>query len=365
MVPTARPTSSVTCMQELSAQRKVISFEEAKEIAHRIYGLDGEITRFATEKDDTFRIDLSSGQRYVLKIAHPSERREELDFQVTLLRHLATCAPHLPIPRIFADRDGRHLPSIETRSSEMRVIRLMSFIPGTPLDRAASSPDLRRRIGELLAHLRHAMADFAHPADSRTVAWDVKNVLGLAELMRFVESRDHRIWIERSLALFEDMEPRLRASRHQVLHNDFNASNLVVAADDPHRVSGVIDFGDAVRTAIAIDVSTALMNQMPKSIGSDRIDLFDEARDVLAGYLRYADLTEEEMQLVPFLAYARQATRALLSSWRAQLFPENAPYVLRHTEPGWLHLKWFYSLSTEQIGDLLLSATCQYRNPAT
>ena len=139
-----------------------------------------------------------------------------------------------------------------------------------------------------------------------------------------------------------------------MLHNDFNANNIVVSAQNPEMVGGVIDFGDAVRTAIAVDVSTALVNQMPKQTGLDRIDLFDEARDVLRGYLRYAELTDEELRLIPSLAFGRTATRILLSYWRAKLFPDNALYILRHTEASWPHVDWFLSLSADQIAGLLI-----------
>jgi Ser/Thr protein kinase RdoA (MazF antagonist) len=139
-----------------------------------------------------------------------------------------------------------------------------------------------------------------------------------------------------------------------VLHNDFNTSNLVVDHASPQFLTGVIDFGDAVRTAIAVDVSTALMNQMPKTFDhGNRRDLFDEPRDVLRGYLRHAELTDEELRLIPFLSMGRLAVRALLTCWRAEIFPENSRYILRNTEAGWAHLEWFHSISTAQISDLL------------
>jgi Ser/Thr protein kinase RdoA (MazF antagonist) len=324
------------------------------EIARRTFALEAEAVRFATEKDDTFRLDLADGRRCVLKIAHPSEPRDELDLQVAVLRHLERRAAHLPVPRTLPDRQGVHVPVVETRSGERRAARLMTFLPGQPLDATTSLPAQRECIGELLAQLRLALADFSHPADGRIVAWDVQNVLDLSGLIGFVAEPEQRRAVQRALDLFAEIEPRLRRCRRQVLHNDFNTSNLVVSHDNPRFVNGIIDFGDAVRTAVAIDVSTALMNQMPKrKDGSGRSDLFDEARDVLRGYLRHADLTDEERELVPFLAFARQATRALLTSWRASLFPENAPYILRNTQDGWFHLAWLHSLSKQQIADLL------------
>lgn len=341
-----------TRTSELSDACHPVGAPEAEVIATRLYNIRGSATRFETEKDDTFLIDCAGHKKFVLKIAHPAERLEELDFQVALLRHIAERAPDLPVPRAHRDIDGADLPTVTTRAGERRVVRLITFLSGTPLDRATSTGPQRERIGAVLAKLRHAMADFSHPADSRTLAWDVTNLLDLSDLLDFIPAGEKRAWTIRALERFAEIKPQLDLCRRQVLHNDFNTSNLVVDPANPNFVTGVIDFGDAVRTAIAVDVSTALMNQMPKSVANRR-NLFDEPRDVLRGYLRHADLTDEELRLIPFLAQGRLAVRALLTCWRARLFPGNSRYILRNTEAGWAHLEWFNALSTTQISELL------------
>jgi hydroxylysine kinase len=339
---------------ELSEACHPVGVAEAEDIAERLYGARGSATRFETEKDDTFLLDCADRGKFVLKIAHPSERMDELDFQVALMRHLEQRAPDLPIPRAIRDLAGSELPIVTTRAGERRAARFITFLPGTPLDRTSSTAPQRERIGEILAKLRYAMADFSHPADSRAVAWDVTHLLDLADLLCFIPAGGKRAWTLRALERFADVKPSLDLCRRQVLHNDFNTSNLVVDHASPWFLTGVIDFGDAVRTAIAVDVSTALMNQMPKTFDpGNRHDLFDEPRDVLRGYLRYAELTDEELRLIPFLAMGRLAVRALLTCWRAEIFPENSRYILRNTEAGWVHLEWFHSISTAQISDLL------------
>jgi hydroxylysine kinase len=348
--PSPRPVRA----SELSEACRPVGTAEAEEIAERLYDLPGGATRFDTEKDDTFLIDGAARGKFVLKIAHPFERMPELDFQVALLRHLEARAADLPVPRAHRDLNGAELPIVTTRAGEQRAVRLITFLPGTPLDRTTSTAPQRERIGEVLAKLRHAMADFSHPADDRTLAWDVTHLLDLADLTCFIPEGPKRVWTLRALERFAEIKPRLELCRRQVLHNDFNTSNLVVDHASPQFLTGVIDFGDAVRTAIAIDVSTALMNQMPKTIDpADRRDLFDEPRDVLRGYLRHADLTDEELRLIPFLAMGRLAVRALLTCWRAAIFPQNSRYILRHTEAGWAHLAWFHTLSATQISELL------------
>ena len=339
---------------ELSAPYVNVTDEEAVRIARTHYDLDGSVVRFATEKDDTFRFEARDGNQFVLKIANPSEDQLELDFQVQLMRHVARVAPDLPVPRVCADTTGRTLFKVKTDSGSERFVRLMSYMAGTPLDRTTSSAIERERIGELLAQLRLATAGFAHAADSRILAWDVTHLLHLRHLLAYVEVPAHHAAAAACIERFETIAPALMECRTQVLHNDFNTSNIVVDHGAPGFVTGIIDFGDAVRTAIAVDVSTALMNQLPRNPPDDlSVDIFQPARDVVRGYLRHADLTDHELKLIPHLAMGRVVTRALLTTWRAQLFPENSAYILRHTPPGWLHLNWFLARSSEEISGLL------------
>src|SRR3712207_2700086 len=169
---------------ELAEARHPVGAAEAEVIAERVYGMRGSATRFETEKDDTFLLDCADHGKFVLKIAHPSERVEELDFQVALLRHIEGRAPDLPIPRAHRDVDGVDLPIVTTSAGERRVVRLITFLAGTPLDRTISTAPQRERIGEVLAKLRHSMADFSHPADARALAWDVTHLLDLSDLLR-------------------------------------------------------------------------------------------------------------------------------------------------------------------------------------
>lgn len=332
--------------------------DEAGAIAltQRIYSIDGQATRFATEKDDTFRIDAADGARYVLKVSNPGESLAELDLQVAAMRHVAAHAPHLPVPRVIAGIDGQFVVPLDAAADQVdRTARLYSYLEGEPLDAVRTSERDRYEIGEVLAQLRLAMADFHHPHEHRVLAWDVKHLAGLAGLQQHIDDPQHRAWVAQALARFAAIEPALKRCPSQVVHNDFNRSNIVASRHGPNFVGGIIDFGDTVHTAIAIDVATAVMNQFPLDFDADgHDDLFLQARDLLRGYLAHAPLSEDELRLIPHLAMARVAARALLTSWRAKLFPDNDAYILRFTRPGWEHLRWFMQRDPDTVANALL-----------
>ena len=324
----------------------------ASRLLEEFYGISGALKRFETEKDDTFRVITSDRQKFVLKIANPDEPTEEIDFQHGILRHVEMRDRTLPIPRIIHTRDGADMFQITDVDGALRNVRMLSFIDGTPLDETRTNQRERVEIGKMLARLRYGTEGFSHPAEERNYAWDVQNLLTLEHLLDEVVDPDQRHSLSQGLERFRMIEPQLRKCRQQVLHNDFSKSNIIVDHDDPEFVKGIIDFGDSVKTAIAVDVATALLNQLPETPNDD---LFYRGRDIMEGYLGIAELTDEELALIPHLVMARVVTRALLTLWRTKLFPENERYIMRNTEQGWHQLDWFLARSPEQVSDILMS----------
>jgi len=240
---------------------------EAAALAKSHYGLEGRLVRFATEKDDTFRIETPRGEKFVLKVANPSEDPQEVAFQNGMLDHIAAFDPGLPVPRVIRNRTGEDQFALVDGAGQTREVRLLSYLDGTPLSETGSTAPQRERIGETLGLLRHATAGFSHPADGRELAWDVKHVGKLDHLLGEVDDADQRRKLAEGMQRCTACSDQVAACRTQVLHNDFSKSNIVVDADNDAFVTGIIDFGDAVRTAIAIDVSTALLNQLPSYPG--------------------------------------------------------------------------------------------------
>ena len=335
----------------LAASYVNMTEDEAVELARVHFGIDGKPTRFATEKDDTFRIAPASGPRYVLKVANPTEDVAEIDFQIRVLEHVATRAPALPIPRVIPNKTGEGHFAYHDRAGQRRQVRLMSFVEGLPLSEVVIDVRGREEIGRLLATLRLALADFSHPTETRIVPWDVKNLPTLAPLLPEITDTAWRAKLETVLERFASIEPRLKQCRQQVLHNDFTRSNIVADPNLPTFISGIIDFGDTVRTAIAIDAATAMLNQLPEKMEGE---IFAHGRDLLRGYLRIADLTAEELALIPPLIMSRLTTRILLSTAMANRVPSVADYVLRNNHMTWGQIDWFLNRSMDDLFNELI-----------
>ena len=201
----------------------------------------------------------------------------------------------MPVPRLLGGPEP-----IRDAAGQERVARMMTFLDGTPLDATARRRREREQVGEMLAALRHALGRTSSTRPSGAAARGTSPTSPTCT----AAGRTAPALLRAGLRALHDASsrPHVPGLRRQVLHNDFSRSNLIVDHDDPAFVTGVIDFGDTVHTAIAIDVSTALLNQLPPR---RRRPVRRRARTCCAGICVRADLTRRELELLPHLVMGR------------------------------------------------------------
>jgi Ser/Thr protein kinase RdoA (MazF antagonist) len=313
-------------------------------VVAREYGLRGTIRRLESEVDETFRIDTAAGTPFLIKLAQPGEPEEAVSFQTGLLRHLQLAAPDLPVPRLRTATDGAHYLTPGAGPLEGRIIRVISFLPGDPLRTTRSTRPLREQIGRHLAILGRALRDYDHPAAHRHVVWDIRHVSGLRPMAGAVDAQERRRVLLGEIDRFADSTgPALTELRAQVVHNDFNSDNILIAPDRVS-VSGILDFGDATHTALVNDVAVMAAYQL----GDDR-DPTATAIDAIAGYHAVTELSAAELGLLPRLIIARMVARVIVPEWRAKQSPANRRYLLRNADRAWTQLNRLLALPDELI----------------
>jgi hydroxylysine kinase len=280
-----------------------ITSEQAEEIALEHYGIRASAERLPAEHDDTFRLSTRGGAARLLKVGVADETAAAVSFQTAILLHLAATAPELPVQRVVRASDGTpevRIPGGE--GSPPRLVRVTSWLDGKPLGTGGTGTGLRRDIGATLARLNTALRGLRHPGARRTHLWDLQNLprlrtlLGelprsgiLPEVSRALGESPAaaagwlRPALEECLSRFDAVvRPALAATRTQVIHADFHGDNLLA---DGHRITGILDFGDALTGPVAMDVGTAACYQL----GSPP-RVFAPALDVVAGYHAIAAL---------------------------------------------------------------------------
>jgi len=283
------------------------------------WGLTGTLTPLSAERDLNHRLTAATAS-YVVKLANPAEPAEMTAFQTGALAHVAARAPGLPVPRPVPTLDGA--PWVERPEGRLRLV---TWLDGTPLHAVPRSDAQRRAIGAALADLTAALQDYSHPAADHVLLWDIKQVPRLAGLLPAMQDTRLRAFSTDFVQDFTTrIAPQLARLPAQVCHADFNPHNLLVAPNDPDRLSGILDFGDMVRTPRICDLATAASYQVDPARPLDSLCAF------VGAYAARLPLSQAELALLYDLILARMVTTLAIAGWRAARYPQNAAYILRN-----------------------------------
>jgi hydroxylysine kinase len=296
---------------ETTDDTEEVAFERIDEDQAILIAFDGfnveafDATRLDTERDDSFRLTTAHGDR-VLKVAHPADDTSVIGPQLRALQYAAKADRTLPLQRIVRTAFGGPLHLLENG----RVSWMFEWMPGILLRDAPEGPPQFDALGTALGRLSRALRSFELDEAPRLSAWDLQTVPRLATLLRLFPSDA----VAEALRRFNDrVEPRLGELPTQVIHNDFNAGNVLVDPNADEFVVGILDFGDVVHSLRVADLAIALAYQLSPMRHSLR-----DLDPMIAAFDRQVRLMPVELEVLPDLITARFAQRILINQWLAQ-----------------------------------------------
>ena len=335
-----------------------VSDLQAEAVLRQFFGLSGKLERMGGERDLNFRVILPDGSSRLLKLSHPLENPQVVDFHNQAMRRIEVRDPGLPVQRVHPALGGAYTTWVEIDGQRM-LARLLSFVDGLPLYRVKyTSQPLRREIGRALARLDVALEGFAHPAAGHTLLWDMQHAERLRPLLVHIAEEDGRNLVEQGLERFESQVlPRMPLLRKQVIHNDMNPHNIIVDADNPDVLRNILDFGDMVQAPLVNEVAVAASYHL-----GQEGDVLEPALDVIGAYHQLNPLTHDEIDLLPELLTTRLALALCINSWRAVLHPDNRQYIHRNSQRAWANLRAMASLSRSDIQERIAEACTRELN---
>jgi Ser/Thr protein kinase RdoA (MazF antagonist) len=342
--------SSIPDNDILNADWERCTIEEVEEIARSAFGKTGTAKRLSSERDETFKLT-TDRHSFTLKIANPVEDLLSLSFQADVLQHLARMSLLAPVPNIVPTLDGKASYSLPARGGN-RVVRLLTYLEGELMGARPSSARQCHRIGLALASLSSGLASATARPPAGKLLWDLSHFLDLRPLAAFVDP-ERRPLVEAVLDTFEtEVLPVFGTLRRQIIHNDFNPYNILLDANAPDEVVGIIDFGDMVFGPMIADLAVAAAYHLWSDDGLEKL------ASLVRGFCELRPLEPIETDLLPTLVTARLATTIIIAEWRATLRPDEKDYILRNHSFAWRGLK---RLSEAPAGDLrrLIHDTCK------
>lgn len=330
----------------LDSPPPAIGAERVADLLARHWGLSGPLHPLTSERDLNHRLDAPAG-RYVVKIANAAEPHALTRFQNRALRHAAAADPALPIPRVTAPLDG----SDDIVLPEGNLMRVLTWVEGAPLATVRQGAAQGRALATLGARLARALRGLADPAADHVLQWDIRHAAALRPLLPDVADPALRALCAAALDRFDaQVAPVLPALRWQVVHGDLNPHNILADPADPDRVTGILDFGDMVRTPLVCDLAVA---------ASYRIDPAAPLRslaDFAAAWHAADPLTPQERDVLFDLVAARMVTTVAITARRAARYPANAAYILRNVPSARAGLSAFAMLDRATVAATLTAA---------
>lgn len=312
----------------LALTRPSFTVADAERIARELYGIDAQAKEFYAERDRSYHLRTKDGAGFVLKLVHEDEDEANIAFQIAALNWIGRQDASLPIPRVRQASDGTQIAHQVSADGRRHPIWMLSYLPGTPMMETKPGLATLRQLGRFAARMDRALRGFFHPAAGREIVWDARVAPRLAPHLSLIEDAADRKLLEGIVTDFaSDVLPKLAGQRAQIIHNDMNLHNVLVAEDQPDHISGLIDFGDMIHAPLIVELAVA---------GSDAVldaDPLERVAELLRGYHEILPLTFEEVDLLYDLIQSRHAASlAILARRRAQKMTE-PNYLESYAEP--------------------------------
>jgi 4-aminobutyrate aminotransferase-like enzyme/Ser/Thr protein kinase RdoA (MazF antagonist) len=267
------------------------------------------------------------GNKFILKIAREIHGYAFLEAQVKIIHFLSNSDLANGFQHFSKNTEGKELTHLMIGDNNY-YLRILEFLEGTFWVDCKNRPEqLYAELGTFMGKMDSALKEFSHPAIHRQYTWNISTAMDATPQLKFIKDHERRRIAGYFLLQFEmEVLPVLSSLRHAYVHNDANDHNVLVKND---HVSGLIDFGDMVYTALinnlAVTCTYAMLNHN---------DALHAASLVVQGYHKAYPLTVQEVDLLYYLIAARLCISVTQSAYNASLKSDNAHHFITE-KPAW------------------------------
>ena len=306
------------------------------EVLGEAWGIDATLEPLDGEFDLNLCATARDGRRFVLKIMRDGCSEEFVDLLVQVHTHIRARDPSVPVATVVRNRDGALWCVRKDPDGADRMVWLLTMLDGVEYARfRPRSLELIESLGATVARMDRALADFSHPATRRAIKWDLSRAGWITGHLDVLASADQRAVVAGILARCAEAAPALRAEPQQVVHNDLNDWNVLVALDGDvgTHISGIIDFGDAIDGPVVAEIAVAGAYLVLDHPQPERA-----LAAFVAGYHHVSPLAPAQIDLIWPLLCLRLAVSVVNSALMRRERPDD-PYVVVSEAAAWRFLE--------------------------
>lgn len=320
----------------------------------RLWGLRGLIKKLPGEQDLNYLVTTPEKVEYLLKISATSESKSNVDLQTTVLLKLAEEQQSFQFPIPQCSLKGHFIETVHLSMHEKRYVRLFTFVPGILLgDISYHSEGLSASLGRQIACLSQSLGKIVHPNSKRYLKWDLQQAQWIGDQLINIRNDEDRALVERFLRIYEtDVRNKLIGMRQQIIHGDLNDYNLLATSDEAgdYQISGMIDFGDMLKSALVAELAIALAYVMMK-----KSNPLETAVQVVKAYHAVLPLERHELAILFDLICIRLCVSVVNSAIRKRETPDD-PYLTVSEQPAWELLRQLDSIDPAEARKLFFRA---------
>ncbi len=278
-----------------------------------LFGMKAKASELPSDRDQNFRLDLSDGQKAVLKISNAKEDPAFLDCQAAVLSKLSDLG--MPVPSVLRQT------SVVVANIRHHV-RVVSWLEGRPLGLVnPKTTELEVAVGRLLGSMDQLLIGFQHDGAPTDFVWDLANAVKTIEERIHLLSGEDREIVASVVDLFQkEVAPIWDQLPRAVIQNDANDYNILVGPPTPNgcEITGLLDFGDIVFSARVCNPTVAAAYMALH--GNDPVEAMGH---VAAGYASECTLNELEVAAFYPLVCMRLAVSVCMSAAQRAAEPDN------------------------------------------
>lgn len=326
------------------------SEQEIVSLLKKRYDLTGDIQPLHGYDEENYLVKLPDGSKFILKISSGENNDGALHGQIAMMDHLGgmfsggyfqkvvVSLPGTTGNRLFPDTDadrgtGSKLIPLEKKGKQY-YMRLLTYIDGTFWYKTErKNGRLYESLGRFLGKMDRALSGFSHPGLRRYLTWDINNAREAMGKLKYIEDPGKRRIADYFILQFETEVMHLLPSlRRACVHNDANDYNVLTNGNE---VTGLIDFGDAVKTTLVNNLAIACTYAILHAE-----DPLQAAVRIVNGYHKEYSLQPGETDLLYYLVAARLCISVTQSAFNKAVESGNAHHFLSE-KPAWdLLEKW-------------------------
>lgn len=278
--------------------------------------IKGSVKTLAGYEDFNFYFESDQGRSFLIKISK-SAFNEDLNFLNHALKFIEDCneGKFVEIPQIIPTNSSKDYVEFEFENS-IYTLRLHSWVPGKLwVDYHPKSSNLLQDLGLKAGRLMNLLSSFQYEKKGRdSFEWDLANAVWVENHLELLSEKTRRI-ISKFIISYKKLQAIYKDLRKAYIHNDINDYNILVHEG---KVSGFIDFGDMCYSQRINDLAILLAYGM-----MFHNDPLDAAYDIIKGYAKEIDLSDNEIKCLLTLSGMRLAVSVVSAAINLKKNPEN------------------------------------------